>query len=280
MATYRWRGDEIWWERVGSGPGLVLCHGTPWSSIVWDRTMDQFANHFTVHRFDLLGFGRSTKREGQDVSLAAQANLLAALLDHWQLDRPNVIAHDIGGAVALGALLRHDAAFASLTLVDVVALAPWGSPFFSLVGDHEDVFQQLPAPMHRALLDAYVLGAAHRDLPDGTLERLTSPWHGEEGQAAFYRQIAQADQADTDDLEPRYSELDVSVHIIWGARDPWVPVDRAHQLHSRIPGSTLQVIDDVGHLVPLEAADELAAALESVLLADTDRGAPAPTGTG
>jgi pimeloyl-ACP methyl ester carboxylesterase len=49
--------------------------------------------------FDHLGYGRSDQREGQDLTLAAQARRFAALLGHWGLDEPSVVANDIGGAI-------------------------------------------------------------------------------------------------------------------------------------------------------------------------------------
>jgi hypothetical protein len=39
--------------------------------------------------------------------------------------------------------------------VDVVALAPWGSPFYRLVRDHNSVFEQLPAAIHEGVMRAY-----------------------------------------------------------------------------------------------------------------------------
>ena len=97
------RGDAVAWGRLGSGPPLVLIHGTPFSSQVWRRIVPWLAHRWTVHWFDLLGYGQSDERAGQDVSLGAQNGLLAALFDEWGLGRPTVLAHDIGGATALRA---------------------------------------------------------------------------------------------------------------------------------------------------------------------------------
>src|SRR5215207_1312798 len=117
---------EIAWDRFGDGAAVVLAHGTPWSSWTWRRIAPRLAERFAVYVFDLLGFGASDQRAGQDVSLAAHGTRLAALLEFWRLDRPAVIAHDIGGATALRAHLLHQRSIAALALIDVVALAPWG----------------------------------------------------------------------------------------------------------------------------------------------------------
>jgi pimeloyl-ACP methyl ester carboxylesterase len=196
-----------------------------------------------------------------DVSLAVQGRVLADLLDHWGLDAPDVVAHDYGGAVALRAHLLHGAAYRSLALVDVVALAPWGSDFFRLVAEHASVFAALPPPLHEALVRAYVAGAAHRPLRADDLDLLVGPWLGTAGQAAFYRQIAQADQRYTDQIEPLYATLDLPVQVVWGTEDTWIPVDRAHRLAELVPGARLDLVEEAGHLVQLDAPDRLIAIL-------------------
>ena len=265
--TFRWRGGDVRWSRRGSGPAVVFCHGTPWSAALWEPIADAVSADFTVYLWDMLGYGTSTMADGQDVSLAAQGQLLADLCEHWALSEPpRVVAHDYGGAVSLRAHLLHGVAYHSLALVDVVALAPWGSEFFRLVAENAAVFGRLPAPLHEALVRAYIAGAAHRPLPPAALDRLTGPWLGADGQAAFYRQIAQADQRFTDEVEPRYRDITVPTLIVWGTEDSWIPVDRAHRLAELIPGAQLRLVPEAGHLIQLDAPEALTATLHRWLL--------------
>jgi pimeloyl-ACP methyl ester carboxylesterase len=199
------------------------------------------------------GYGSSSKHPEHPVDLGTQGRLFAHLLAEWGLDRPHVVAHDFGGAVALRTRLLHGARYASLCLVDVVALSPWGSPFFALVQQHADVLAQVPPAVHRGMVEAYVAGASHRGLRADELEMLVEPWLGPVGQAAFYRQIAQADERFTDELLDRFGDLDEPVHLVWGAEDTWIPADRAARLHQLIPGSTLRLLPDAGHLAQLDA---------------------------
>lgn len=85
-----------------------------------------------------------------------------------------------------------------------MALRPWGSPFVAHVRLHE-AFSGLPAYGYDALLLAYLQGAAYRPLGEEAYQAYMSPWQGEVGQAAFYRQIA---QRYTDEIEDRYELLD------------------------------------------------------------------------
>jgi pimeloyl-ACP methyl ester carboxylesterase len=250
-------GGQIAWDRLGQGPPVVLVHGTPWSSWTWRRVASELAESFTVYVFDLLGFGASDKRPDQDVSLSGHGRRLADLLDHWGLDSPAVVAHDIGGAATLRAHLLHGRALRALALVNVVALRPWGSPFFRLVREHAAVFEQLPAPIHEGVVRAYI-GTARPDPLERDLEdALASPWLDPGGQSAFYRQIAQADERDTDEVEPLYPRIAAPTFVLWGERDPWIPVERGRELARRIPGARLEILPHAGHLVQEDEPEEL-----------------------
>jgi pimeloyl-ACP methyl ester carboxylesterase len=248
---------EIAWDRLGDGPPVVMVHGTPWSSWTWRRIAPRLAERFTVYVFDLLGFGASDQRPGQDVSLAAHGARLAALMEFWGLERPAVIAHDIGGATTLRAHLLHHRTVAALALIDVVALAPWGTPFYQLVREHHSVFEQLPATIHEGVLRAYVAAAQPRPLDRDVEDNLIAPWLGGAGQSAFYRQIAQGDQRHTDDIEPLLDKITAPTLVIWGEADPWLPAADGAELAERIPGARLALLPTAGHLVQEDHPDEL-----------------------
>ncbi|HJS90068.1 MAG TPA: alpha/beta fold hydrolase [Steroidobacteraceae bacterium] len=183
--TFLFDGQEVRFGSLGQAdhPPLVFLHGTPFSSVVWRRIAPHLAEHRRIFYYDLLGYGLSEMRADQDVSLAVQGRLFTALLRHWGLSKPDVVAHDFGGCTALRAHLLHGCEYGSLTLIDPVALAPWGSPFVRHVRDHEAAFAGLPSYIHAAILPAYIGGAAFRPLPESVLKLYVDPWLGARGQA-------------------------------------------------------------------------------------------------
>lgn len=264
--TYASAAGEVRWDRLGdSGPDVVLCHGTPFSSYVWRQTARTLSRHYRVHVWDMPGYGSSEKYDGQDVSLGVQGAVFAELLSHWGLSEPMVVAHDFGGAVSLRALLLHERRYARLAVVDPVALPPWGSPFFRHVRTHAEAFTGLPENLHEALVREYIGSVSSRGLHPDVLDRLVGPWTGPAGQPAFYRQIAQADQRYTDEFHDLLGEIDIPVLVCWGVDDTWIPVTKAHELADRIPGARLRLIEDAGHLVQEEAPAELTGALSEFL---------------
>ncbi|MDP8997537.1 MAG: alpha/beta hydrolase [Pseudomonadota bacterium] len=255
------KGNAIRWGKIGDGPPLVALHGTPFSSQVWRRIVPHLSDRLTVYYFDLIGYGQSEMREGQDVSLAVQNIALAALFVEWGLDCPHVLAHDFGGATALRAYYLNGLRYASLTIFDAVALAPWGSPFVQHVRKHEAAFSGMPDYMHRALLKAYLQTAADNPLSEETMEIYSAPWLGPIGQAAFYRQIAQMDQKYTNEVQGLYHKLDCPVTVLWGEKDIWIPFERGEALAALISDSSCTAIPNSGHLVQEDRPEAIVAAV-------------------
>src|SRR5687768_14922588 len=90
---FNFHGHTIAWGAIGDGPAAVVLHGTPFSSIEWRRIAPWLAKDRRVFYFDMLGYGRSDKPDG-DVSRGVQNELLAALFRHWGLESPDIVAHD------------------------------------------------------------------------------------------------------------------------------------------------------------------------------------------
>ncbi len=246
-------GSSIRYDIRGDGPPLVLVHGTPWSSFSWRHIIPALARWFTVYFYDLLGYGQSDKRAGQDVSLGIQNKVLAALLDHWGLEVPLVVGHDFGGTTVLRTHLLDQRDFQKIALIDPVALAPWGSPFFAHLREHEEAFVGVPTYIHEAIVSAYVRGATCCPMSTETLAGIVNPWLGPVGQRAFYRQIAQADQRFTDEIEASYGTISRPVLILWGEQDEWIPIANGQRLHQAIRTSEYYAIPGAGHLVQEDA---------------------------
>lgn len=259
--THEFRDQRIAWGSMGEGEPIVLVHGTPFSSQVWRRIAPWLARRRQVYFFDLLGYGASEKTAGQDVSLGIQNLVFAEMLRHWGLERPEIVAHDFGGATVLRGHYLQGLRYRRLTLIDPVALAPWGSPFVQHVRRYEEAFAGLPEYAHEALLKAYLQGASFRGLSEEALDIYAGPWRGAEGQAAFYRQIAQMDVKYTDEVEPLYGRFDFPAQILWGVEDRWIPIATGERLAAALTGGRLLRVPQAGHLVQDDAPEAIIAAI-------------------
>ena len=116
-------------------------------------------------------------------------------------------------------------------------------------------------PKHRQHFSEWIFTAAydHENLQSGSLETYLDMISGPVGQASlFQHQIMHYDHVHTSKLTDRIHELgNLPIQLVWGADDQWQIVDWAHKLNVAIPGSSLHVLKQCGHLVPEDQPEKL-----------------------
>jgi pimeloyl-ACP methyl ester carboxylesterase len=257
---FSFNGQAIAWGVIGAGPPAVVMHGSPFSSHEWRRIAPWLATRRRVFYYDLLGYGQSAKPD-VDVLHGVQNRLLAALVDYWHIDRPDIVAHDFGGSAALRAHLLDRVDYRSLVLIDPVAISPQGSALVQAAKAHPEIFSALPAYIHEAILRAYIGATVKHSLREEEMQPYLEPWLGEEGRKAFWRQISQMDDKYSEEVEGRYGEIRCPVAILWGAEDEFIPLRGGEELARRIPGTSFTVIADAKHLVQEDAPEAIVAAV-------------------
>jgi pimeloyl-ACP methyl ester carboxylesterase len=260
-------GGIVAWDRFGDGPPVVLVHGTPSWSYVWRRVVPSLAERFSVYLLDLIGYGDSQQREGQDMSVAAQSRALAELLALWALERPALVGHDIGGSVVLRAHLVEGHPASRLALVDAAVLLPWNTPATVHMKEHLEAYRTMPAHIYERVVSAHLATAVHRPLKPETLDAYLRPWRGQQGQAAYFRKIEHWRDEDMAVLGPLFSTIDVPVLVLWGAEDAWLSPETGERLAAAIPGARLELVAGAGHFAmedePATVAEGLAAFLSA-----------------
>lgn len=280
---------HIRWTSLGdaSFPPVIFVHGTPWSSRVWHVFAQSLSQYFHVYLFDNPGFGESplgapiaekrdsiSKATALDADLSQQSEVFAALYKFWERDWPDqknkgkskahVIAHDHGGLMTLRANLLHGCEYASLCLIDVVAVGPFGLPLFKLVAENEGVFNAMTGPVFEGVVESYIRDAAHMDLDKETMEMLKRPWlASEEGRKGFVRQMVAANSRNTDEVDDRYHEIGkkMPVRVIWGKEDKWLPVETASKVKEKLDAENMVIVEGAGHLIMYDQAGRLGIAL-------------------
>ncbi|KAH7368471.1 Alpha/Beta hydrolase protein [Plectosphaerella cucumerina] len=269
----------IKWTSLGApeAPPLVFIHGTPWSSRVWEPFAIALSRQFHVYLFDNPGFGESPiekplpgttptfscRTSELDADLARQSEAFSALFQSWQADwgeqQAHVVAHDHAGLMSLRAHLLHDCQYASLCLIDVVAIGPFGQSLFKSVAENPRHYEGLPDVEFEEILERYIRDAAFAEVPKETMDMLKKPWLSDEGKRGFVRQLCQADSRNTDAVEGRYGEVGkkMPIKIIWGSQDRWIPVETAQRLGDALGAREVVAIEGAGHLIMYDQAAQL-----------------------
>ncbi|MEV0086087.1 alpha/beta hydrolase [Saccharopolyspora sp. NPDC050642] len=238
-------GGEVATGVFGDGPPVVLVHGT---------------RRHTVHVWDLLGFGDSRAEPGVAPSIARQARTLAELVEHWGLDEPSLVGHDIGGGIVLRAHLVEQVPARSLALLDAAVLGPWNTPFTEHMQTHEDAYRTMPPHVFGDIIAARFSTAAHR-MSGTAAAAYLAPWSGEAGQQRWIDQVAAVSFEDTREVVARLGEITAPTLVLWGERDEWLDPSVGDRLAAAIPGARRATVPDAGHFIAEDEPRKTAAAL-------------------
>src|SRR5262249_10439825 len=104
-------------DHVGDGPAIVMMHGFPDDSHIYDR-LSPLLNEYRVVTFDFLGYGGSERIEA--TATIDRGRELAAVLDELDLDDVTLVAHDASGPVAIDYALDAPDRVHALVLLDVL----------------------------------------------------------------------------------------------------------------------------------------------------------------
>ncbi|PVI03582.1 alpha/beta-hydrolase [Periconia macrospinosa] len=282
------------WTSLGSpiSPPLIFIHGTPWTSRVWTPYALALSRHFHVYLSDNAGFGASPaeqqragtsftpkdKVEQLDADLARQTAVFAALFKTWEDSgdwggrKPHVVAHDHGGLMSLRAHLVHGCAYASLCLIDVVAIGPFGQDLFASIARDPRGFEELPDMAFEGIVEGYVRNAAFKELRREEMEMLKGPWvrEGKEGKRGFVRQMCQAGVRSTEEVEGRYAKVgrEMRVKVIWGEEDRWIKAEDAWRLGEALGAEEVVIVPEAGHLIMYDQPAQLGVELTRWLCRD------------
>jgi haloacetate dehalogenase len=117
-------GVEIVARVAGSGPPLLLLHGSPQTLLMWHLLAPRLAEEFTVVATDLRGYGDSSKPESAPdhgpYSKRAMAEDQIGVMKHFGFDRFALCGHDRGGRVGYRMALDHPGVVTKLAVLDII----------------------------------------------------------------------------------------------------------------------------------------------------------------
>jgi pimeloyl-ACP methyl ester carboxylesterase len=253
---------------------VVFIHGTPSHSYIWRNVWPIIAEaKCKVHLFDLLGFGSSERPQEPDVdtSVAAQADLLLQLMLRWNLPSANIVAHDIGGAIAMRFAIRHPEKVHSLTLLDTVSYDSWPSETWKEIIDQGlDAMIRSSEDEHKErMINQFKMVVYDKSKMEGeVLSNYLNPVTGPLGQPSFFQhQVRYYNSRYTEEITEQLNELGkIPVQIIWGENDEWQDLTYAHQLSNDVAGSMLHVIPGAGHFVMEDKPEKVAGIIQKFIL--------------
>lgn len=250
----------------GGGEPIVLLHGFPTCSHLWQPLVPLLPEGRRIVVLDLLGFGRSDPPGALPLDIRAHAERVLVLLDLLGINRACLVGHDVGGGIAQAVAVRAPHRVSHLCLVSSVAFDDWPS--------REVKLARATIPLTRHLPPSWLTGVLRTDLARGyvdetlgthSVERYVKPFATPAGRDLLMAHFEALDPADTLEIGGRLGTVPAPTAVVHGAHDPFLPLAGARRLQQAIRGATLDVHESGRHFLPEESPEWLADVLASLL---------------
>lgn len=257
-------GTRIRYVDEGAGPAVVLIHGFNSSLEVWSSVIDSLRDSHRVIAIDQRGFGFSDRPAG-DYGPAAQATVIAGVMDALTVGSASVVGHSWGASVALALAQHHPERVHRLALYSAWVYDDQLTPFvrWSQLDGLGEALAWLFYDERWA--ERIELGFYDPDrIPPPMIERAEAT-ASRDGATAVALAVMRGQRFDV--LESAYASIAAPTLVLWGRDDRIATVRFGERLQTDLPDAHLIVYPRCGHYPMIECPSS-SAALRDFLAAD------------
>lgn len=249
------RAFQIAGPAPGTAPALLLVHGIGDTSRTWEKVLPLLAAKRTVIAPDLLGHGHSDKPRA-DYSLGGFANGMRDLLCVLGIETATVVGHSLGGGVAQQLAYQHPQLCERLVLVATGGLGLEVAPLLRLAalpGASAVIGASVLPPVRVPVVLAARLAARAGLIDPYDVEDAAHLWNGlrdRSTRSAFLRTlrgVIDVRGQTVTSADRLYLAAGVPTLLVWGERDPILPVAHARACAELLPSAQLEVVPKAGH---------------------------------
>lgn len=261
---------ELYKEVYGSGDPILCLHGLGASMFSWRHFIAPFSQHNKLILVDFKGCGKSPKPRDSHYSTEEKADDIYKLIIEENLTNLTLIGNSLGGAVALILAIRlgeqKPNRLSKLVLIDSAGDKSYLPPHLKLI---RSIFGTPVVYLAPSKLAAKMtLRMCYYDRKKATREQVEaygSPIASPGGRHALLQTARQCIPPNADELIAKLNTVTVPTFILWGREDKVIPLKVGELLHQAIPNSTLEIIEQCGHIPQEEKPDETIARISKFL---------------
>ncbi len=231
---------SVSYESLGEdkNPTLVMVHGAGGSSATWFLQLKTLSHHIHCVAIDLNGHGNTEDRNEFPIVESYLKDIETVCQEY---DRPFLMGHSMGGALAQLYALRNPEKLGGIILVGTGArLRVLPIVFDLLENDFDSYVRAVGDYMFHESANPKMIGASQAEV------RKCKP-------SIIKRDFELCNEFDIMD---NIHEIAVPAFVIVGSADLMTPVKYAEYLHQKIPESNLEIISNAGHSVMLEQSSD------------------------
>ncbi len=227
--------ESFHFSKSGEGPSIVLVHG--WGGDL--GSLEELKNVLTqfgylVYNLELKGFGKTGEPE-KPWLIGDFSNYIVEFCQTQQIDKPILVGHSFSGKIVLDIAVNRLFDLKKIVLIGADGVYPT----FSL---KKSAFR--------------LLSSIKRLLPEDLQERLAKKYYKYILKKIHYVKTSDVMRntlinCDKVTYHTQLAAINIPTLIIWGSRDKVTPLWMGELLHQGIAGSNFEVIEDIGHSIPL-----------------------------
>jgi len=254
------KGIQTHYHEAGQGEALLLIHGSgpgvsAWAN--WRLAFPALSEHFHLYAPDVVGFGTTERKEGQEYSIDVWVNHIIGFIEAIGERKVSIIGNSFGGAIALNLVHRRPDLVNKVVLMGSVGNqstisegldAVWG--YTPSVENMKNLIKIFSYDQSNAANDNLVEMRYQASIQEGFQEAFSSMFPAP-------RQRHLDAMALTDD---ELKSIDKPVLLIHGREDQVIPLERTSwKIAQLIPNAELHVFPHCGHWVQIEKTQEFIA---------------------
>jgi pimeloyl-ACP methyl ester carboxylesterase len=231
-----------------SQEAVVFVHGNPGFSADWADLMERVAPFCRCVAPDMPGFGRSARPDDFEYTVAGYANHLGAVLKKLGVARAHLVLHDFGGPWGLAWALANPTALASLTLIDAGVLPDYHWHYLARIWRTPFLGEAFMASTTRFGFHALLKHGNPRGLPKNFVDGMFDHFDAGTKRAVLKLYRATNEPAEmAEKFGGAFRSWKCPVLVVWGERDPYLPVRYAERQREFFPQAQVKVVEDSGH---------------------------------
>lgn len=240
----------------GKGNPILLIHGFPFHQKIWDGYVERLSDEFQVITVDLPGFGKSEPLNSP-FTLEQVASTLLDFLRENDLKNINIVAHSLGGYVALEMVKNNPEIFTSLVLFHSTAYADSAEKKQSRSKVVEFVLKNGALPFATGFIPPLFFNPTHP-----AIERVKQIASEATSQAVIGYTLAMRDRPDhTKTLEVFKNPT----LFLAGKNDPGIPVDSIIKQAAHCQKGEIHIFENVSHMGMFEKPEGTASKIKGFL---------------
>ena len=253
---------------------ILMMHGNPTWSFYWRHLVNGLSDQYRTIAIDHIGCGLSDKPADYNYCLQQHVDNACALIEKMDLTNVTLMAHDWGGAIGMGTLLKLKERFSRIVLFNTAAFPPPYIPFrirvcrWPLVG-------KIALQGFNLFARAAITMATEQSegLDPVAVDGLLAPYNNWNNRIATYKFVKDIPLSPShqtwpvlEGIESGLSSVkDLPIQLIWGMKDWCFRPECLTRLQGHWPGAEVTQFEDGGHYIVEDKRDEITPLVMSFL---------------